>query len=172
MTLIVVDVESDGPVPPLFSMVCFGAVIVESGLNRTFYGKTKPISDRWDPQALAISGFSRDDHAAFDDPEEVFIEFVKWLDEESGGKRPIFISDNLAYDWQWINYYCHRYVGRNPFGFSGRRIGDIYAGLHRDVRKPWKHLRRTVHDHNPVNDAKGNAEVLLDLAREVRGLVR
>jgi hypothetical protein len=27
----------------------------------------------------------------------------------------------------------------------------------------FKHLRRTKHDHNPVNDAKGNAEALLTL---------
>ena len=27
----------------------------------------------------------------------------------------------------------------------------------------WKHLRKTNHDHNPVNDAKGNAEVVLQM---------
>ena len=29
------------------SMVCFGAVIVEDGLKRTFYGKTRPISSEY-----------------------------------------------------------------------------------------------------------------------------
>ena len=36
MSFIVVDVESDGPIPYYYSMVCFGAVIVESSLSKTF----------------------------------------------------------------------------------------------------------------------------------------
>ena len=46
----------------------------------------------------------------------------------------------------------HRFVGRNPFGFSGRRIGDLYAGLVKDAYKAteWKKYRRTTHTHNPV----------------------
>lgn len=54
MSYIVVDVESDGPIPHKYSMVCFGAVVVEPSLSKTFYGKVKPISELYDPQALAI----------------------------------------------------------------------------------------------------------------------
>ncbi len=162
MSYFVVDIESDGPIPPKFSMVCLGAVLVEPGLKRTFYGKTKPISEEWDPKALSISGFSREEHLTFDDPAEVIKSFSEWVVANSKG-RPIFMSDNLAYDWQWINYYTHIYCGKNPFGYSGRRIGDLYCGLVKDASAPWKHLRKTVHDHNPVQDAIGNAEVLLQL---------
>lgn len=162
MSYIVCDVESDGPIPNKHSMVCFGAVIVEPSLSKTFYGKTKPISDLWIPDALAISGFSREEHLTFDEPETVFQQFGEWIKENSKGK-PIFISDNLAYDFQWINYYFHFFTGSNPFGYSGRRIGDMYAGMKMDTFVKWKHLRKTVHDHNPVNDAIGNAEVLLQM---------
>jgi hypothetical protein len=31
----------------------------------------------------------------------------------------------------------------------------------KDAHAGWKHLRKTSHDHHPVNDAKGNAEALL-----------
>ena len=55
---IMVDVESDGPIPGDYSMVCFGAVIVEPGLARDFYGKFKPISEKWNPETLAVSGFT------------------------------------------------------------------------------------------------------------------
>jgi hypothetical protein len=67
-----------------------------------------------------------------------------------------------AFDWQFINYYFHRFLGRNPFGFSGRRIGDLYAGMVKDASKAteWKKYRITAHTHNPVDDAKGNAEAL------------
>lgn len=163
MSYIVVDVESDGPIPHKYSMVCFGAVVVEPTLSKTFYARTKAISSKWNPEALAISGFTREQHEAFDEPAEVMQRFADWLAEKSTN-TPVFISDNLAYDWQWINYYFHYFLGYNPFGFSGRRIGDLYCGMKMDVRlnREWKKLmRKTKHDHNPVNDAIGNAEALL-----------
>ena len=70
MSLFVVDVESDGGLLGVNSMVCFGAIKVTDDLETapTFYGKTKPISDYYDPQALAVSGFSRKEHDGFPDP--------------------------------------------------------------------------------------------------------
>lgn len=158
---IVVDCESDGPCPgtDMYSLVCFGMVVVNSNLDKTFYGKTRPISEKWQPDALAVSGFSREQHQKFDEPEKVFREAKEWLKINVKG-NPVFVSDNVAYDWQWINYYFHKYTGSNPFGFSGRRIGDIYSGLYKDMSAKWKHLKKTRHDHNPVNDAIGNAEAL------------
>jgi|SRR5665213_597405 len=160
MSFFVVDVESDGPIPHKYSMVSFGAVLVDDKLDKTFYGKTRPISQEWLPEALAISGHSRTEHEAFDDPAAVMQSFAEWLESVNSNGRPIFASDNVAYDWQWINYYCHQYLGRNPFGFSGRRICDIICDLEKDLRFNWKKFRKTAHDHNPVNDAIGNAEAL------------
>jgi DNA polymerase III epsilon subunit-like protein len=161
MSFFIVDVEADGPIPAEFSMVCFGAVLFDERLDKTFYGQTRPISDRFDPEALAISGFSREQHRGFDEPETVMERFATWLEQHSKG-RPVFVSDNVAFDWQFINYYFHRFLGRNPFGFSGRRIGDLYAGLVRDAYKAseWKQYRVTRHTHHPVDDARGNAEAL------------
>ena len=167
MSYIVVDVEADGAIPHKYSMVCFGAVIVEPTLTKTFYGKTKPISDEWVSDALAVSGFSREEHENFDDPKKVMENFAEWIAKNSNG-NPIFISDNLAFDWQWINYYFHTYLGKNPFGFSGRRIGDLYCGMKMNtgLNSEWKRLhRKTKHDHTPVNDAKGNAEALLAMKK-------
>lgn len=142
-------------------MVCFGAVVFDDALDKTFYGQTRPISERFDPEALAISGFSREQHLGFDEPKIVMEKFAAWLDRNSEG-RPVFVSDNVAFDWQFINYYFHRFLGRNPFGFSGRRIGDIYAGLVKDAYRAteWNKYRVTKHTHNPVDDARGNAEAL------------
>ena len=161
MSFIIVDVESDGPIPAEFSMVCFGAVLFDDHLDTSFYGKTRPISDRFVAEALAVSGFSREQHLGFDDPKRVMELFAAWLEQHANG-RAVFVSDNVAFDWQFINYYFHRFLGRNPFGFSGRRIGDLYAGLVKDASKAteWKKYRDTKHTHNPVDDARGNAEAL------------
>jgi DNA polymerase III epsilon subunit-like protein len=161
MSFIVVDVESDGQNFLRHSMVCFGAVVVEPSLSKTFYGRTRPISGIWVPEALAISGFSREEHETFDEPEKVMKEFAEWIKSVSID-QPILISDNNGYDAGWINLYFQEFHGGvNPFGWSSRRIGDLYCGMKMDSRSSWKKLRKTTHDHNPVNDAKGNAEALL-----------
>lgn len=45
MSYFMVDIESDGPIPGDFSMICFGAVLVNEELDTTFYGKLKPVSE-------------------------------------------------------------------------------------------------------------------------------
>lgn len=166
MSYIMVDIESDGPIPGDYSMVCFGAVLVDEKLDRTFYGKLKPISEQFNPEALAISGFSREETLAFDDPKIVMNDFKTWIQENSKG-RPIFISDNNGFDWMFICWYFHHFIGENPFGYSSRRLSDLYCGLVKDTFAKWKHLRKTVHTHNPVDDAMGNAEVLLLMKKEM-----
>lgn len=162
MPYIMVDVESDGPIPGDYSMICFGAIIVEPALNRSFYGRLRPISDRFLPDALAVSGFSREETMGFPEPGAVMAEFRDWIAANCKG-RTLFISDNNGFDWQFINWYFHHFVGANPFGFSSTNLGSLYKGLAKDMFVNFKHLRKTAHTHNPVDDAKGNAEALLQM---------
>ena len=162
MTYVMVDIESDGPIPGDYSMVCVGAVIVEPGLDRSFYGQLKPISDNFIPEALAVSGFSRQDCLAFPEPKQVMEQFKAWLQANSRG-RLLFISDNNGFDWQFINWYFHHFLGENPFGFSSTNLGSLYKGMKKDTFTSFKHLRETKHTHHPVDDARGNAEALLKM---------
>jgi hypothetical protein len=155
-----VDVEADGPIPGDFSMVSFGAVLVREPIEQTFYGRLRPVSDRWLPEALAVSGFSREDTLAFDEPGVVMTRFADWLSELGRG-RLIFVSDNNGFDWQFINWYFWHFAGSNPFGHSSANLGSLYKGFERDTFVNFKHLRQTAHTHHPVEDAKGNAEALL-----------
>ena len=84
--------------------------------------------------------------------------FEAWLQQYD---HPAFISDNNGFDWQFINYYFHKYLGKNPFGHSSMNANNFYKGLRQNIRKNFKELRRTKHDHNPLNDALGNAEAML-----------
>lgn len=160
MPYVMVDIEADGPIPGDYSMICFGAVIVEPALNRTFYGKLRPISDKFVPKALAVSGFSREETLTFDDPKAVMESFCAWIKAECKG-RSLFVSDNNGFDWQFINWYFHHFLGANPFGFSSTNLGSLYKGMVKDTFSSFKHLRKTKHTHHPVDDARGNAEALL-----------
>ena len=166
MTYISVDVEADGAIPSDYSMISLGAVVVDSTLDKTFYGQLRPISDNYNPQALAVSGFTREQTLEFDDPKLVMINFREWLREVvPQGSKPIFISDNNGFDWMFVCWYFHHFLGENPFGFSSQNLGSLYKGFVKDMRKNFKHLRKTKHTHNPVDDAKGNAEALLAIQK-------
>jgi DNA polymerase III alpha subunit (gram-positive type) len=102
MGYVMVDIETDGPIPVDYSMICFGAVIVDESLNKRFYGQLRPISEQWIPESLKVSGFSREETLGFDDPKEVMTKFNNWL-QLNNKNNPIFISDNNGFDWQFIN---------------------------------------------------------------------
>jgi DNA polymerase III epsilon subunit-like protein len=157
-----VDVESDGPIPGDYSMICFGAVWVEPSLSHTFYGQLKPISNQWIPDALKISGFTRDETLNFEEPSIVMEKFEKWI-QSLNTNQYIFIADNNGFDYSFINYYFHHFLGRNIFGWSSRNLNDIFHGLTYNMRSSFKKLRTTKHTHHPVDDAMGNAEALLKM---------
>ncbi len=48
MSYFMIDVEANGQVPGVFSMISFGAVRVQHDLKNTptFYSEVKPISDK------------------------------------------------------------------------------------------------------------------------------
>lgn len=165
-----VDIESDGPIPGDYSMVCLGAVVVEPGLKRTFYGQFRPISDAYIPEALAVSGFTREQTLAFPEADAETRRFHDWLRSAAGERgRLMFISDNNGFDWQFVNWYFHHFTGGNPFGHSSTNLGSLYKGMVKDTFQTFKHLRRTAHTHHPVDDAIGNAEALLAM-KETLGL--
>jgi hypothetical protein len=165
MALIMVDVETDGSIPGDYSMISFGAVLVDETLDKTFYGRLKPISEKFIPEALQVSGHTREETLTFQDPQSVMFEFEKWITSNSKD-RPIFISDNNGFDWMFICWYFHHFLNRNPFGFSSQNLGSLYKGMQKNMRVNFKHLRKTKHTHHPVDDAKGNAEALLALKKD------
>lgn len=171
MSYVMVDVEADGPIPGDYSMISFGAVIVEPDLKRSFYGQLRPISNNWSPEALEVSGHTRQETLVFEEPTVVMQRFADWLAAENQGRLQ-FVSDNNGFDWQFINWYFHHFLGENPFGFSSINLGSLYKGLSKDMFKSFKHLRKTRHTHHPVDDAKGNAEAFLAMKKEFQLTIR
>lgn len=144
MPLIFVDCEGHGPAPGLNDDEHFEFGAVDYHTLETFHGVGATA--------------------------ETFQAFDRWL-LKHGKARPVFVSDNPAYDWQFINYYFHLHLGHNPFGHSARRIGDFYAGLvgNWSETQKWKRWRKTKHDHHPVHDAMGNVEAFKEILAKYLG---
>ena len=51
----------------------------------------------------------------------------------------MFVSDNNGFDWQFVNWYFHAFLGENPFGHSSTNLGSLYKGLVKDFKKNFKH---------------------------------
>lgn len=173
MSLVFVDCEAFGGSPVTGALTEFGAVAY--GLNDTvaphcqicsistrpwFHGvviPTRPsLKNPAVPEPLDADSARPGEIDAKE--REVLEQFGAWLKQYSKG-QPVFVSDNPAFDFQWLNCAFWKHFGRNPFGHSGRRISDFYAGLTRNWHNTqvWKQLRAPVpHDHNPVHDALGN----------------
>lgn len=162
---IIVDVEADGPCPSLYSMISLGAIVLDENLDKTFYTTFSPISDYYVQQALDVSGYTREETMQFTHPKEAIQKFDSWIKEVCNGAKPMFFSDNNGFDWQFVNWYFHYYLGNNPFGHSSTNIGSLYKGMQKNMKKNFKHLRKTKHTHHPVDDAKGNAEALLAMKK-------
>jgi hypothetical protein len=94
---------------------------------------------------------------------------LTWLHQHNVGKKIMFVSDNNGFDFMFVSWYFWHFLRRNPFGHSSTNLGSLYKGLAKDVLVNFKHLRRTKHTHNPVDDAMGNAEALLHM-RDTLGL--
>ncbi|MDY0167250.1 MAG: hypothetical protein RBS80_11950 [Thermoguttaceae bacterium] len=45
-------------------------------------------------------------------------------------------------------------------------LGSLYEGVLRDMFTNFKRLRKAKHTHHPVDDARGNAEALLQIKAE------
>lgn len=165
MPWISVDVEADGPCPGIYSMIAVGAVVVEPSLKHTFKALLRPITNKFVPEALAVSGFTREQTMEFPFAFIGVNDFNKWLlDMATKFKSNVmFCSDNNGFDWQFVSYYFHKLSMPNPFVHSSMNIGSLYKGLVKSAFKNFKHLRKTPHTHDPVDDAMGNAEALLHM---------
>jgi hypothetical protein len=165
MSYFMIDVEADGPIPGDYSMVSLGAVLVVPDLSQRFYAEIRPISGKWEPESLAVPGFTREQTLTFGDPKEAMEDFCRWIEENSKG-RAFFISDNPGFDWMFVSWYLHHFVGTNPFDNSSASLSSLNKGLVGDVFQNFKHLRKTAYTHNALDDAMGNAEALLALKEQ------
>jgi hypothetical protein len=172
------DIEADGPIPGLYSMLSFGLAVAATfdgtdfnalePTSSTFYRELKPITDQFDPGALAVAGLDRNALAAEGaEPVTAMREAVDWIVAQAGSARPVLVGYPVVFDWMFLHWYFVRFVGESPFGFSGaldmKTIYQQKAGvtLDRAGRDDLPELLASdrSHTHNALDDAVEQADV-------------
>jgi hypothetical protein len=181
-----VDIETDGPAPGVNSMLALGAAAFSADGEEVgqWYMKFYPLDgarrDRdttewWATQPEAWAEVNTDQFL----PEKGISVFVRWCDrmaERTGGKL-IAVGWPIAFDFAFVNYYCHRFAGRNPLGFAGLDIRSYANGLagHQDYYGlPEKAVRSMagpvdtegLRDHVALDDAIGQGRLFMAMRRQ------
>lgn len=173
-----VDIEASGPIPGEYSMLALGACVVGAP-DLTFYVELAPITRQCDPEALAVAGLNLDELAERgEEPGRAMLRFERWVKQVTPkGQPPIFVAYPIAFDWMFVAYYFHRYLGHNPFGHHGLDIKSYYMGMQ---GVDWAGSRKSEMDrrfldglelsHNAREDAMMQAEMLARMMahRELR----
>lgn len=174
--LISVDIEASGPIPGRYSMLALGACVVDAPYMK-FYGELKPISDAAVYEAMAVVKRTiKDFKKTGEAPIKVMRGFSQWILRVCKGRKPVFLGFNATFDWAFVNWYFHTYLGKNPFGFGGVDIKSYYMGLSncswedtRSSRLPKTVIKGVLpHSHNALDDAIEQAQIF----KAIRALSR
>jgi DNA polymerase III epsilon subunit-like protein len=176
-TYISVDIEASGPVPGEYSMLSIGASVVGEP-ETSFYAELKPLNDNAVPEAMAVSKLDMQRLAeTAKDAGSVMSEFRDWIQKIAAGRKPVFVGFNASFDWSFVNWYFHKFVGENPFGFGALDIKAYYMGLSgctwsqtTSSQLPVEFQPDQPATHNALDDAKSQGEIFakLRLARLAR----
>ncbi len=156
-------------------MLSLGAVSVDDP-QATFYVELKPLNDKSVPAAMKVVGRTLEDFACTGRvPKEAMVAFRDWLNSVAKTRKPVFVGFNATFDWAFVNFYFHQYLGENPFGIGGIDIKSYYMGLSggtwedtRSSRIKSEFKGPSPHTHNALDDAVEQAELFNRMREKVR----
>ena len=173
------DVEADGPIPGLFSMLSFGsaAYLADKTLVSTFTANLETLPDATtDPKTMAWwktqpKGWEacRQNLIA---PETAMKEYVAWLNSLPG--KPVFVAYPAGFDFTFIHWYLIKFVGENPFSHSALDIKTYaMAMLKSEYRETTKRKmpahwfdQKLKHLHIALEDAIEQGELFCNMLAE------
>ncbi|HEX6899071.1 MAG TPA: 3'-5' exonuclease [Thermoanaerobaculia bacterium] len=172
-----VDIEAAGPIPGEYSMLSIGASFIgEPGV--TFYIELKPINGNAVAEALTLNRLdlvvlARDG----EEPTVAMSQLRDWVKGAAAGRRPVFVGFNTGFDWSFVNWYFHKFLGENPFGFAALDIKSYYMGFSGCAWKqttssqiPGEFQPDRPNTHNALDDAIAQGQIFAKLlgARQQR----
>jgi hypothetical protein len=134
----------------------------------TFYRELRPISDRFDQQALSVAGLDRDALMRDGtDPQEAMDDAAAWVAERARDAQAVLVGYPVVFDWMFLHWYFVRFRGESPFGFSSaldmKTIYQQKASVTLDgagrADLPTHLASRREHTHNALDDAIEQAEI-------------
>jgi hypothetical protein len=183
------DIESDGPIPGTYSMLSFGLAAVATfdgervqrldARSNARYWELKPITERFDVEALAVNGLDRERLLRLgEQPETAMPAAAEWVDAVAAGRRPVLVAYPVAFDWMFLHWYFETFGGSSPFGHSGAvDVRSLYMGaaavpFSNSSKKemPADLQPRTAHTHHALEDAIEQGQLFVNILD--RALVR
>jgi len=177
-----VDIESDGPIPAIYSMLSFGLAVAGrfdgkvfeafDPEKQTLYRELKPISERFLPDAVAVTGLDRDLLARTGtEPTAAMVAAKRWVQEQAGNDRPVLVGFPLVFDWLFFTWYLERFAAGSPFCYSsGLDMKTLYAtkaqvplSVASKDDLPSSLQSEREHTHNALDDAIEQAEIFAKL---------
>jgi DNA polymerase III alpha subunit (gram-positive type) len=167
-----VDVEASGPIPGDFSLLQIGACLAYQP-QLGFETLIRPLNDNMNEWVRhnQLELFNRCRESG-EEPAVAMERFDDWLKRTVKG-RPIFVGFNASFDFKFVDWYFHHFLGYNPFGINAIDIKAYYMGkfatnwgdaVKREIKK--KLRISTPHTHDALDDAREQAEIFITL-REV-----
>lgn len=128
------DIETDGPVPGLNSMLSFGsaAFLPDKTLLGTFSANLETLDGAssnpetlawWETNPEAWEACRKDPRP----PALVMPQYVSWLKDLPGA--PVFVGYPAAFDFMFITYYLYRFAGESPFSYFALDIKSYAMAL-------------------------------------------
>lgn len=166
---VAVDVEADGPIPGPYSMISLG-MAVTGRPDLSFYTELRPISEEFDPRALAVSGLDRDRLLRLaPTAAEAMRAAAIWVNGLRRIGRPVFLAAPAVWDGMFVHWYFVRFTGSSPFGATGSgvdlrsywmgRTGSEWVRTRKDHIKHALGLTDLPHTHHAGEDAAELAQV-------------
>lgn len=179
-TYVSLDIESTGPVPGLYSMIALGAAAFsQSGQELGCWtanlqelegaGRHPDTMAWWQTRPREWEQATRDQ----EDPATAMAAFSKWVQKLPGKK--IAAAWPAAFDFAFVNYYCHRFTGGNPLGFACLDIRSLAMGVTRsqgyydlkqtEIQQMWQVAKQGLNAHVALDDAIEQGRLLVQLLR-------
>lgn len=177
------DVETDGSIPGVYSMLSFAIVPAgrfdgtrferPANFENVFYRELKPISELFEPRALEVNGLDRNRLIQSGaSPESAMTEACDWIRAIAGNAQPVLVAYPLSFDWTWLYWYFVRF-SQHGSPFSHSSCFDMKTAYAVKARRPISQSGRSSvtqvlkptrpHTHHAVDDAIEQAEVFSDL---------
>ncbi len=173
------DIEADGPIPGMYSMLSFGSAAFDKDGNLidTFYVNLEKLENaKEDPDTMA---FWANNQEAYDltrvdtvAPIEAMKNYVAWLKNLPG--TPVFVGYPAGFDFLFIYWYLRAFANESPFSFSALDIKTYaMAVLKKDFRKTtkknmpsrwFKNLPK--HTHHGLDDAIEQGYLFMNILKE------